>query len=49
MEKKVLILGGSSDIGIEVIKKFLKNKWIVVAHYSKNIQNLTFFIIFFFI
>lgn len=40
MEKKVLILGGSSDIGIEVIKKFLKNKWIVVAHYSKNIQNL---------
>ena len=40
MKKKVLILGGSSDIGIEVIKKFLKNKWVVVAHYSKNNHEL---------
>tara|TARA_Y200000002_G_C22644579_1_gene648562 strand:+ start:934 stop:1638 length:705 start_codon:yes stop_codon:yes gene_type:complete len=40
MKKKVLILGGSSDIGIEVIKKFLKDKWIVVAHYSKNSHEL---------
>ena len=36
MKKKVLILGGSSDIGIQVVKKFLKNKWSVIAHYSKN-------------
>lgn len=40
MKKKVLILGGSSDIGIEVIKKFLKDKWIVIAHYSKNSHEL---------
>lgn len=40
MKKKVLILGGSSDIGIEVIKKFLKDKWTVVAHYSKNSHEL---------
>ena len=40
MKKKVLILGGSSDIGIEVIKKFLKDKWVVIAHYSKNSHEL---------
>ena len=40
MKKKVLILGGSSDIGIQVVKKFLKNKWFVIAHYSKNSQQL---------
>ena len=36
INKNDLILGGSSDIGIEVIKKFLENEWIVEAHYSKN-------------
>jgi len=40
MKKKVLILGGSSDIGIQVVKKFLKNKWSVIAHYSENNQQL---------
>ena len=34
--KKVLILGGSSDIGIEVVKIFLKLDWEVVAHFSRN-------------
>ena len=34
--KKVLILGGSSDIGIEVVKIFLKLDWEVVAHFSNN-------------
>jgi len=34
--KKVLILGGSSDIGIESIKIFLKNNWDVTAHYNKK-------------
>ena len=33
---KILILGASSDIGIVVVKKFLKNNWDVTAHYNKN-------------
>ena len=44
MEKKVaskvLILGASSDIGIEVVKLFLKNNYVIDAHYSKNIAKL---------
>jgi 3-oxoacyl-[acyl-carrier protein] reductase len=39
-EKKILILGGSSDIGRELIIKFLKNGHDVTAHYSKNKKNL---------
>ena len=35
-KKHVLIFGGSSDIGIEVIKIFLKLNWNVSAHYFKN-------------
>ena len=35
-KKNVLILGGSSDIGIEVIKIFLKLNWNVSAHYFRN-------------
>ena len=27
--KKILILGASSDIGIEVIKLLIKNNWII--------------------
>ena len=38
--KKVLILGGSSDIGIEVVKKFLNLNWSVQAHYFKNKKKL---------
>ena len=34
--KKILILGASSDIGIEIIKKFLDNKWEVYGHYHTN-------------
>ena len=34
--KKVLILGGSSDIGSEVSKFFLNNNWEVTCHYFKN-------------
>ena len=33
---KILILGGSSDIGIETTKLFLKNNWEVISHYSKK-------------
>ena len=34
--KNILILGGSSDIGIETINLFLKNNWNVTSHYNKN-------------
>ena len=42
MNKKrcVLILGGSSDIGIEVVKNFLKLEWKVTAHFFKNDEEL---------
>ena len=39
-KRHVLILGGSSDIGIEVVKNFLKLKWIVTAHFLKNKKKL---------
>lgn len=39
--KKVLILGASSDIGIAAVKYFLKNDWFVLAHYNKNKKNLS--------
>ena len=38
--KRVLILGGSSDIGIEVVKDFLNMNWDVTAHYFKNKKKL---------
>ena len=38
--KHVLILGGSSDIGIEVVKNFLWLKWEVTAHFNKNKKRL---------
>jgi len=34
--RSVLILGGSSDIGINLINLFLLNKWKVTAHYNEN-------------
>ena len=39
-KRHVLILGGSSDIGIEVVKNFLKLKWTVTAHFFKNKKKL---------
>ena len=39
-KKNVLILGGSSDIGIEVVKNFLQLKWEVTAHFHKNKKRL---------
>lgn len=35
-KRKILILAASSDIGIEVVKKFLNNNWEVLAHYNDN-------------
>ena len=32
----ILILGGSSDIGIKVIEAFLRQGYNVTAHYNKN-------------
>ena len=39
-KKHVLILGGSSDIGIEVLKNFLQLQWEVTAHFYKNKEKL---------
>ena len=36
--KKVLILGASSDIGIEILKIYLRNNYFIIAHYSKGNQ-----------
>ena len=36
INKTVLILGCSSDIGIQTAQKFLKKKWNVIAHFNKN-------------
>lgn len=38
--KHALILGGSSDIGIEVVKNFLYLGWQVTAHFNKNYKSL---------
>ena len=39
IKKKLLILGGSSDIGIEIIKIYLKNNFSVLAQYNKGNRN----------
>ena len=41
-KKHILILGGSSDIGIEVVKNFLKINWSVTAQFNKNKKKLEF-------
>ena len=38
IKKKLLILGGSSDIGIEIIKIYLKNKYSVLLNIIKEIE-----------
>jgi len=38
--KKILILGGSSDIGLKVINLFSKNNWKIYAHFNKNSKKL---------
>lgn len=40
-KKKVFILGSSSDIGIEIMKIYLKNNFEILAHY--NLGNKNFF------
>lgn len=42
-QKNVLILGGSSEIGLACIRLFLKNSWKVTTHYnSKKIKSKIF-------
>ena len=41
MKKKVLILGASSDIGIEILRMYQENYYDVIAHY--NLGNKKFF------
>ena len=36
INRTVLILGCSSDIGIQTALKFLKKRWNVIAHFNKN-------------
>lgn len=40
--REILILGGSSDIGLDVVKIFLKEGWKVYAHYKLNVKKLKF-------
>lgn len=42
--KKVFILGASSDIGLSVMKIYLKNNYEVLAHYNKGNKNFFKFI-----
>ena len=39
-KKNILILGASSGIGIETVKKFILNGWNVTAHYNSNNKKL---------
>ena len=38
--RKILILGASSDIGLKTLDLFLAKNWKVFAHYNKNNKNL---------
>ena len=41
LKKKVLILGASSDIGVEVAKKYFnENKYLLDLHYNNNFKAL---------
>ena len=39
-KKKVLILGASSDIGVETVKLYLSKNFQVIAHYNTNNKKL---------
>lgn len=39
-KKKILILGASSDIGVKVVDKFLKDGFHIIAHYNNNKKKL---------
>ena len=37
---RILVLGGSSDIAINIINHYLKNGFIVDAHFNSNSKHL---------
>ena len=39
MERKVVILGASSEIGIEIMRLYLKKNFKIIAHYNKGNKN----------
>ena len=39
-KNKILVLGGSSDIGLSLIKLLLDDNWLVTAHYNNNAKKL---------
>ena len=41
MNKKVLILGASSEIGVEIMKIYLKKNFKIIAHYNKGNKNFS--------
>jgi len=43
MDKKVLILGASSEIGIEIMKMYLKKNYKIIAHYNKGSKNFSYY------
>ena len=40
MSKNVIILGASSDIGLKLTEKFLKNNYKVNAHYHRSLKRI---------
>ena len=40
MKKNILILGASSDIGIELIKFLIKKEYNITAHCNQNFKQL---------
>ena len=40
MKKNILILGASSDIGIELIKFLIKKEYNITAHCNQNFKRL---------
>ena len=43
-KNSVLILGASSDIGINLINKLIKKNYFIIAHYNSNKKKLTRFL-----
>ena len=43
MNKKVLILGASSEIGVEIMKIYLKKNFKIIAHYNKGNKNFSYY------
>ena len=40
--KTVLILGSSSDIGVQTARMFLEKKWKLIGHYNKSKKKMVY-------